>query len=590
MFKGLRKIDFSCSIVGLSYAGERRYKSPLGGIVSIILSLCIIAILIYDLRNFFGRKNQNFNLEIIKNWNPPALDLSTNFTFAMTMNYAGVKGFKERILKVSAREVTRRHLTKTYQNVSIIPCQKNFFIDNEDIYETLQLEKGICFNLTGFHLQGSSVNEIFKYIEIKFSLCNETVEDCESNIENIFRVDQPMAYIYFLDAAFQTSNSTSKVRRYINFIDFNVTYSNSKVTNIYFSKNVLNVDNGYFFGSNAVQYFNYMIDFYRELSSMRTDNQEVILTVNLLCSNKSEIYSISFMKISELIANVSAMINICILIFSNIAEYINSFCFDNDLVNALYSLKNNSEKMNNLRTQLTKSMMTFDCKNKSKFINLKKSVVKVNQKRKDPIDFHPFQVVNSSTDDLTNDNGTQKELPQIKRNDSNSRIGTIPSLSANHGKVFLDRKFSYGEIFIISFGSFIHPIRLCGKLMKIKNKYLFIKEKISLGQDILNWYQKMQEVDLIKYLLLNKKQLSLYRIIPKPFLFLSGNNQEYDGSFSYFYNRKDSHYLKTNNEICEVFANGDFEKKILYETFSNSNRSIVDKKLLKIFEDRLLQN
>ena len=106
---------------------------------------------------------------------------------------------------------------------------------------------------------------------------------------------------------------------------------------------------------------------------------------------------------------------------------------------------------------------------------------------------------------------------------------------------------------------------------------------------MMNMYQKIQEIDLLKYLLLNEKQLGLYKIIPKPVLFLENpvSYQDETNTFSKFYNDKDLHYLKTNQEIYEVFKSGNFEKENLFDLFYQENQTEMDQKLINILKERL---
>ena len=54
----LTEIDFCCSIVGLNYKGHQRYKSWLGGVLSISIVISFIIIVLYDLNEFFRAQPQ----------------------------------------------------------------------------------------------------------------------------------------------------------------------------------------------------------------------------------------------------------------------------------------------------------------------------------------------------------------------------------------------------------------------------------------------------------------------------------------------------------------------------------------------------
>ena len=93
-----------------------------------------------------------------------------------------------------------------------------------------------------------------------------------------------------------------------------------------------------------------MIDSFRDLVSVRTENQKEALLINLMSNKNKLTISISFMQLSELLADISSLRSVVILIVSTLGDFINHFIFQNDLINTLY----NFEKSNaNKRLKLT---------------------------------------------------------------------------------------------------------------------------------------------------------------------------------------------------------------------------------------------
>ena len=97
---------------------------------------------------------------------------------------------------------------------------------------------------------------------------------------------KPLAIVHFLDAAFDTNakKNSDRVNRFINYVDVNVTYRNAKETNIFFSQNEMDVDDNYFFHSQPKVFSYFMIDSFRDLVSVRTENQKEALLINLMSS------------------------------------------------------------------------------------------------------------------------------------------------------------------------------------------------------------------------------------------------------------------------------------------------------------------
>ena len=135
--------------------------------------------------------------------------------------------------------------------------------------------------------------------------------------------------MYFLDAAFVTNTKKNSeiVNRFINYVDVNVTYRNAKETNIFFSQNEMDVDDNYFFHSQPKVFSYFMFDSFRDLVSVRAENQREALLINLMSSKNKLIISISFMQLSELLVNISSLTSVVILIVSTLGDFINHFFF-----------------------------------------------------------------------------------------------------------------------------------------------------------------------------------------------------------------------------------------------------------------------
>jgi hypothetical protein len=135
--------------------------------------------------------------------------------------------------------------------------------------------------------------------------------------------------VYFLDAAFVTNakKNSEIVNRFINYVDVNVTYRNAKETNIFFSQNEMDVDDNYFFHSQQKVFQYFMFDSFRDLVSVRAENQREALLINLMSSKNKLIISISFTQLSELLVNISSLTSVVILIVSTLGDFINHFFF-----------------------------------------------------------------------------------------------------------------------------------------------------------------------------------------------------------------------------------------------------------------------
>lgn len=122
---------------------------------------------------------------------------------------------------------------------------------------------------------------------------------------------------------------------------------------------------------------------------------------------------------------------------------------------------------------------------------------------------------------------------------------------------------------------------------------------MSSFQDFINVFKKLQEIDLLKYLLFQDDQLTMYGIIPKPECRYKQKIDDKQKSkvkaltttmdFSSFFHLKQFHYLKSINEINESLRNQILVNKIV-TFFDKPNKTHLDQKLIGILKDRINLN
>lgn len=107
-----------------------------------------------------------------------------------------------------------------------------------------------------------------------------------------------------------------------------------------------------------------------------------------------------------------------------------------------------------------------------------------------------------------------------------------------------------------------------GKKYRMKQK-LFERgyKKFSYDMDILTYIRKMHEMDILKYLILNAQQITLFNFLSKPSVSLLSNNELIDSlpeKFDVKFNKEEIDALHNNfNEMIVCNYQSKFDKKLL---------------------------
>lgn len=575
----VKEIDYCGSIVGIMYNGNRRYKSLIGGILTMIAISGILAVAVYYFNIFFSQKTAKMSLENIKYYEPPNLNISKDFIFAVMMQYHGINTFMNDKVKVDAFYVKTESKKTQQEKVSSVPCVQADY-QNDSLYKSLELNKAVCFNISGIELEGANVNNVFSYFQIRFLLCIDD-GNCypKEHLNTFFQDNKPLAIVYFLDSTFQINNKKERCKTFINSVDVNITYNNAKSTNIYFSKNKMKVDDNYFFSTSPKINERFMIDTFRDLVSVRTEEQTEALIINFMSSKNEQIINITYMQLSELLANIGALVNVIILFLSSIGNFINHYYFQSDLMNALYTFDTNNRKKKNMFSfnQIHNVISLKECS--------KESIIEICDDRKDG---HLGNDNNKSNEELKSDennndkemhhNATQKHKQKqslkLKNNMINCSSFNKSNTSTN------DKSFSYWDITVISLRMLI-PFLKCKDITEKTKRFKLIEQSMSSFQDFITVFKKLQEIDLIKYLFLTDEQLNMYEIMPKP----EWNNPP-NQPFSQLYHQKGFHFLKSLKEI-NLSLRKKSTKRNLFNFITKGNKSSIDEKLINLIKSRL---
>ena len=438
--------DFDCSssIVGITYRGRRRYKSLIGGVLTLLSIVSITVITLIYLVKYFSKQNKQIVYQDEKFSAPPLLDLSENFHIAVMMQFEGANSFREDIIKIEAIYIRKDESTYQEKSIELFDCEYKDFPTNVSMFDFLGLKNAKCLNLSGIDIQGGSINKIYHYVQIKFILCDDA-----KIYENFFEQTKPLVLLYFLDTMYDIHSNRPHVEKYINYVDVNVTYRNAKMTNIFFSKNNINEQADRIIRPDC-DFANFVLDSYRDYESVRTEHQKNLLLINLLSSKKKQIIHISYLTLMDVSANIGSFMNIIIVVFSMIGNYVNHYSFQGDLIRVFFK----EEKKITAMLSKANKVAPLSLQNNAKFT--------------------------------------------INRN-------SLFATNVNENKNFVLVKKKH--IFYIGLCDIISSFT-CGCFpAKLKNEYRKTLKYINSYQDLLNLYKKIKEIEIFQRLLLKNQKI-----------------------------------------------------------------------------------
>jgi hypothetical protein len=116
----------------------------------------------------------------------------------------------------------------------------------------------------------------------------------------------------------------------------------------------------------------------------------------------------------------------------------------------------------------------------------------------------------------------------------------------------------------------------CRSIKKKKIIYTNAEKKFNYNIDLVTFMMKMQEIDIIKYLLLDENTLTLMNFISKPSVSLT-NNKIRDKIYKKFFSTDFEKFALNHNNIDEL-------KNSYLKLIKKNEHTLVEKKLIELFE------
>ena len=177
----IKDVDMYGKNIQMTYNGNDKYRTYIGGVASIFVSLIIITYVIYLFYVMFKKQDTNVTtnsavddiFDKVKIHQPGLLD----FDFALSFEANGIDYMQDlTAFKVEMNQVvqewnsssTNASFNRTKTPIDFTLCGKtNFKYGNQNEVERIGVDKYYCPNISNYTLAGTFYAKSFHYLEIK---------------------------------------------------------------------------------------------------------------------------------------------------------------------------------------------------------------------------------------------------------------------------------------------------------------------------------------------------------------------------------------------------------------------------------------
>ena len=307
--------------------GHQTFQTSIGSILTILCFLIMIIYVSYFFKQMIYHTNPSILSSIYNDEIPKFINLTKkNFSFAFGLQNKEYTNYIDESVYIVKGVQTKVYLRKNgsseiYQTpIKIIKCNEYNFNIIPEYFEKLPLNDLYCLNDEFYEIEGEYKREIYSYIKLNFSKCENSTEN-NFYCKPLEVIDE---YLYGGFIGIFMIDYSLVPRDYNNpFISYGKNLYNSFSGKFFvdlflYLKNIeIITDQGYFFTEKKKLNFA-AYDYLHTNIDHRISDHFLSLTIRV--SSKREIHERSYIKIQSIFSNIGGMLKI-ILLFGEYSIY-----------------------------------------------------------------------------------------------------------------------------------------------------------------------------------------------------------------------------------------------------------------------------
>jgi len=551
----IRAVDLFGTFISFRVDQEIKYKSLIGGACTIIYIIIAFIYILYMAIPFLKRKEINFTFSNkIVSKNPFVNLTSSNFIFAFGPLYSSDAAsaiedtlkfftYKINIIEwIGIDDFFSKEITYKFCNESNFPSSLK---EQFEVNELNELYCPIINQNLNFSLDGLYTDDYYKFITIEMIL-NDYGKNNFDEVKEFIKENPILMSFFFIDTAIDYENRYFPLPLYINYITKDIDFDYLKKSEVFLSSLEFSNDDNFFIHKQSLKkniMFDRSEDSFRVIKDRNDENIYAIFQYEVKVSPKITTLKRKYQKLPEFVASLSGLLYFFLVVLLVCANLMEKKVINQKLIHKMLKFKGNKnininyliDKFKNSNvintSEKSKSTMenqTNDCfQNNFNNTDKKKEITelfsKINLERIPNFDNRPEEInknfkgqkenilisnsINSPHKNINKKNKSRSK--EFKQNQIivDNKIEGVKSIKNN------EQNFIKLNIFQIICNVFCF---CCSPRLKRTRILLSQAEnKINYYMDIVTYIKTIQEFELLKDMLLDKKSLKLFQFLSK---------------------------------------------------------------------------
>jgi hypothetical protein len=617
--KRFKHLDFFGVGFSFQVKNHTQYRSLMGGIIFVVFFIVSLYYALISAHDFLDRKTMNliFTQKYIFpnpliNFNREEFNLAFQLVYDANntlINSETQKYIYEKINLVTIRNSDVTNKTKI--PLTLRDCRnEDFYNKQNDSYSNLKKSSiSRCINESNLNTEGAFEYPIYTYLDYGVYIKKEFITN-KQNVTNLaflkdyFTKNRVKIVIYYIDSSLDVDKFTDPISQFFGSLMFYVDMSMVRKVNVDFATNVFGDDQNILIGNNndstSIKYETNSPYFYTiNDRTLVDDDSDLIAKFYIRSSSKVTLIKRKYQKLSDYMANIGSLISNLFLFLWIIMTYINKFSARQEIMNKTLKFKDYFKNKNQENVyEVLKKFVEGNENCKQKIIDKFPSPLKANNMKihlvdelRDSNSINFLNLKNFETKNILILNKSDKALntlnmayqTQPAQLTDNKTLDRLPNDFVYNKRIGKSLVHGYKDVLgsgkkkPLNFNAFhfINQI-FCFKNRRSqiqKNILKMAENKLDYYVDIYTYINKMQEIELLKDILLTPDQQKVFNFISIPSIFLTASDKQ-----------GEKNLLKDKREKGYNFVKNDIEDMInCYSALKNTSDT-ANTRLLRLFE------
>ncbi|CAI2383311.1 unnamed protein product [Moneuplotes crassus] len=321
MFKSVREIDSYGTPIPLHYRGDDKFKTYVGGSVTILVHLVLLSYASYLLAVMFRREDVTYNTSrVIRDLNQDLSDhkpAQHGFAIGIGFRWNNISFLDEEFLKMYRIRAYQFSAIlqpsgwkETEEELELVKCKDHFPYYNQTQLKRFRINNFVCIKTKDYSLVGNLITDVSKTLKIKIGKCSTSERtDCDTSSYPDNYIFSQYLEVAMINSYFDVKSFNDPIKTYLTQEYYYTYQANSMLeTNFYLKENNVKALDDYTLIDGTKKEKFYTVS--REKTDRYTYTSDNYAEIEFHLDPETEVYTRNVFTFMDMLANIGGIFSL----------------------------------------------------------------------------------------------------------------------------------------------------------------------------------------------------------------------------------------------------------------------------------------